>query len=86
MADVIDQRPVTDSGGHVEDRYVIRTPVRLGAETWDIEVTLTGRDTMRFRMLLGRTALRERFLVDVDGSYLLGKRPPRPYTVRKRSR
>jgi hypothetical protein len=86
VADVIDQRPVTDSGGHVEDRYVIRTPVRLGAETWDIEVTLTGRDTMRFRMLLGRTALRERFLVDVDGSYLLGKRPPRPYTVRKRSR
>ena len=56
-ARVKDRRQVTDSGGHAELRYVIETPVVIGRDRRVIEVTLTDRDAMRFRMLLGRTAL-----------------------------
>jgi hypothetical protein len=72
-AEVIDRRWVSDSGGHKELRYVIRTAVRLGPNTWPIEVTLTDRDPMRFRMLLGRTAMLGRLVVVPEASYLFGK-------------
>lgn len=73
IANVLDQRVVTDSGGHQENRYVIETAVILGERSWSIEITLTDRDTMRFRMLLGRTAIAEKFLIDPACSYLAGK-------------
>ena len=76
-ATVIDRRDVTDSGGHREMRYVIETLATLGNVTWRVELTLTNRDTMRFRMLLGRTAMEERFVVVPSASYLLGQRAPR---------
>ncbi|OOV86704.1 ATP-dependent zinc protease family protein [Oceanospirillum linum] len=68
-APVKDRRQVSDSGGHSEERYVIETVLKIGDETLVAEVTLTDRETMAYRMLLGRTALRGRFIVDPDLSY-----------------
>lgn len=72
-AEVQDRRVVRDSGGHRELRYCICTPVCLGKAKWPIEITLTNRDLMLFRMLLGRTAISGRAVVDPASSYLLGK-------------
>jgi hypothetical protein len=72
-ADILDQRVVTDSGGHRERRIVINTPIRLGEVVWPVEISLTNRDTMMFRMLLGRTALRKRFVVDAGASFVAGR-------------
>lgn len=70
-ARVVDERIVTSSNGKQEHRYVIETTVRLGEEVWPIEMTLTNRDEMGFRMLLGRAAVRRRFVVDPGGSFRL---------------
>jgi ribosomal protein S6--L-glutamate ligase len=58
-APVVDRREVTSSNGQTELRYVIKTPIVIGDRKWDIEITLTNRENMTYRMLLGRTALEE---------------------------
>lgn len=69
---VVDRREVRSSSGIKERRPVIKTPITLGDETWNIEVTLTNRDSMGYRMLLGREAMTNRVLIDPDSSFCLG--------------
>ncbi len=73
-APVIDERRIRSSSGRAEMRPVILTTVVIDGEAWEVELTLTRRDTMGFRMLLGRQAVRGRFLVDPGRSYLTGRR------------
>jgi hypothetical protein len=80
---VHDRRLVRSSSGHTEERYVVLMELRLLGETVTAEVTLSSRDEMGFRMLVGREALRQGFLVDSGRSYL-GGRPQR--AVRRRNR
>ncbi|MEO1592739.1 MAG: RimK/LysX family protein [Cyanobacteria bacterium J06632_22] len=69
-AKLLDRRYIRSSSGQVQLRPVIQTPVRLGPHQWMIELSLTNRDDMGFRLLLGRQAIRHRFLVDAGRSYL----------------
>ena len=87
---IIDERTVTDSSGHRERRIVVVSDLALGAERWSIELTITNRDALRFRMLLGRSAMQGHLIIDPDRSYVLGKpdkakpkvaRKPRPHPV-----
>jgi len=75
-ARVIEERTVRSSMGHATLRPVIRTTIAIGKESWPIEVTLINRDIMGFRMLLGREAIRGRYLIDPGRSYLTRERKP----------
>jgi hypothetical protein len=75
---VKDVRRVTDSGGHAEMRPVIETTLVVHGEMRLIELTLTDRENMMFRMLLGRSALKRRFVVDSGKSFLLGGNKSQP--------
>jgi ribosomal protein S6--L-glutamate ligase len=70
---LIDKRVVKSSSGFREQRYVIQTEIKIGEDNWKIEMTLTNRDSMGFRMLLGREAMSGRILVDPERNYLLGQ-------------
>lgn len=72
-AKVVDKRIVKSSSGSRESRYVIRTILGFGETSWDIELTLTNRDSMGYRMLLGREAMGGRILVDPEKHFLLGQ-------------
>ena len=70
---LVDKRVVKSSSGYREQRYVIQTSLEIGNSKWAIEMTLTNRDSMGFRMLLGREAMSGRVLVDPEQQYLLGQ-------------
>ena len=69
QARLVDRRMVKSSSGISEERLVVKTPVTLGGDTFDIELTLANRDTMEFRMLLGREAINERYIVNPALNY-----------------
>lgn len=73
VADIVDIRAVTTSSGHREQRIFIQTALQLAEQSWPIELTLISRDILRFRMLLGRTAMKQRLLIDPTASYLTKK-------------
>jgi len=74
-APLVDKRIVKSSSGFREQRYVIQTTLDIGNSNWPIEMTLTNRDSMGFRMLLGREAMSGRVLVDPEQTYLLANQP-----------
>ena len=73
VAELLEKRMVRPSSGVGELRRVISTTLEIGGQRWPIELTLARRDTMGFRLLLGRQALRRRFVVDPGRSFVLGK-------------
>lgn len=75
VARVVDHRMVSDSGGKKEKRFVIKSDLKIGEHKIRIELTLANRDSMAFRMLLGREAVKQaKMLVDVSKSFLQGKK------------
>ncbi len=80
-AEMVDERTVRSSNGVHALRPVIITRIELLGETWPIELTLASRDEMGFRMLLGRQAMRGRFLIDPGRSYMAGKPGRQPLAV-----
>lgn len=79
VSPLVDRRSVRPSTGVAKVRPVVRLPIQLGSETFETDITLVRRDMMGFRMLLGRRALKGRFLVDVSRSFVFGS--PRPQTA-----
>lgn len=75
--EVLSFRRVRSSNGRSELRPVILTTAKIGNVEWPIEITLTSRDDMGFRMLLGRSAIRKQFLVHPSRSFLLSTKPPK---------
>lgn len=79
-APLIGRRIVKDSGGHAEERYVIESLISVGSRQWNIEISLTDREDMIFRMLLGRTAMTGgNIAIDPARSYITGRKLRRAY-------
>lgn len=76
-ARVVDTRLITSSSGHKELRFIIQTMLHLGASKWPIEISLSNRESMRFRMLLGRDALKTHAIIDPAKLHCHGKHTKR---------
>ena len=74
VAPVVDFKTIRSSSGHTERRPVVMTKAEIGDRIMEIELTLTSREAMGFRMLLGRRVLEDRFWVDPSRSFLLTRR------------
>jgi len=79
VAQLVEEREVTNSSQQTELRYVIRTIAKFGDQSWPIEITLANREEMSYRMLLGRTAMKSKLMVIPEASFLLGELSPDSY-------
>ncbi|HEY1067268.1 MAG TPA: RimK/LysX family protein, partial [Pirellulales bacterium] len=79
-------RPIRSSNGSTELRPIVRTAFAVGDQIHEFDLSLANRDAMGFRMLLGREAVRGKFVVDPGRSYLFGKRSRYPDQPRRRRR
>lgn len=79
QAKVIDERMIMSSNGQKELRYIIKTPITLGPKTWDIELSLSNRDPLKFRMLLGREALQGLVIIDPEITFFQGRVTKKSY-------
>ena len=71
-APVVDVRAIMSSNGHKEHRYIVKTNLQLADKVWQVELSLSNRDPLRFRLLLGREALKNFVLIDPNLSCHLG--------------
>ena len=78
-ATLVDQREITSSNGETELRYIVSTPMRIGGQEWPIELSLTNRESMQYRMLVGRSALHDNIVVDPNLSCVQGTLSPKLY-------
>lgn len=81
QAKLHDIRSIKNSGGIIENRYVIRTPLMIDQEQWEIDITLTNRHQMSFRLLIGRDAIKGKFVVD-PGLFLVLFKPKKKDVMR----
>jgi hypothetical protein len=86
QADVIDHRRVTSSDGQSEMRYIVHASIKLEDLFWPVELSLTNRKSMRFRMLLGRSAISGSVMVDPARSYIMGRKLSKVYSKLKKKR
>ncbi len=82
FTEIIDEKKVTDSGGRSEMRYFIRTDLVIGERRWKIDVSLSNRDKMRFRLLLGREALAGKVVIDPKKQYLTSRAFSHAYDIK----
>lgn len=83
---VADIRTVGNPGGRREKRYIIRTDLSIGEESWPIELSLTDRDEMGFRLLIGRAAMQGRLVIDPDHSFRLAGKKRTKKQIRNRGK
>lgn len=83
-AKVIDRRMVVSSNGESESRFVIEAPLQIGDQTWPIHITLTNRETMGYRMLLGRSAITDNMQINPSASFLQSTLSYDLYKTRRR--
>lgn len=79
LADLVDQREVVSSNGERELRYVVRTTAVMGDRRWSIDISLTNRETMTYRMLLGRQGLQSDMMIDPSRSFCQSRLSHRDY-------
>jgi len=84
-ADLVAEREVTSSNGETELRFIVATRLAVGGQSWPIEISLTNRERMAYRMLLGRRALEDRAVVDVTRSCVHGAPEPSVYAGLRRA-
>lgn len=75
-AQLLDLRQVKNTSGEIEERFTIHTPIVIGSHRWSVEITLTNRERMRYRMLLGRAAMKNHAIVYPARTFLQGKPDP----------
>lgn len=78
-SELVDIRRVRSTSGEIEERFTIRTPIIIGSHHWPVEITLTNRERMRYRMLLGRAAMKDHAIVYPARTFLQGKPDFRAY-------
>jgi hypothetical protein len=73
IAPIVDKRLIKSSNGVAQERLIVRTTLEMGERSWEIDLSLTNRDDMGFRLLIGRDALRKNIVIRPGRSFLTGK-------------